>query len=175
VIEIGAGTGLNARHYEHPRRVVLVEPDAHMRARLEQRLAEHQDERFQIVPARAEQLPFPAETFDAAVSTLVLCSVARVGDALAEIHRVLRCDGRLVVIEHVRAEGALGRAQDLLASPHRLIGGGCTPNRRTAQAIRAAGFAFEPRAFILAGNPDPLTRPAIEGIAVKQTGRQQQA
>ena len=167
VLEIGAGTGLGLPHYECAARVVQLEPDRHLRRQLERKrtLARVPVE---IVAGRAEALPFPDESFDAVVSTLVLCSVRDPGRALAEIRRVLRPQGRLVLIEHVRGDGALARWQDLLAPLHRLLAGGCSPNRRTADAVRAAGFELDARPFVIAGNPIPLTRPAFEGVATKR-------
>ena len=73
-IEVGAGTGLNLQHYpDVVSRLVLVEPDRHMRVRLERRAGALRPA-AEIVAATADQLPFPAATFDTAVVTLVLCS-----------------------------------------------------------------------------------------------------
>ena len=164
VLEIGPGTGLNIEHYRRAARVVLVERNPHMTRRLRARAAAA-SVRVEIVEGSAERLPFPDESFDAVVSTLVLCSVADRSRTLAEVRRVLKPDGRFVLIEHVRGEGPLGHAQDVLASAHRFLGAGCTPNRRTAEAIRAAGFHLDEERFSLKGNPDVLTRPAIQGVA----------
>jgi ubiquinone/menaquinone biosynthesis C-methylase UbiE len=71
---------------------------------------------------------------------LVLCSVDDVAATLREIRRVLVPGGRLVVLEHVRGDGATGRFQDLIARPWSWLAGGCEPNRRTRDAIAAAGF-----------------------------------
>ena len=102
-IEIGAGTGLNLDHYpEAVTRLVLAEPDRHMRRRLRQRV-DALDRAAEVVDASAERLRFPDATFDTAVVTLVLCSVPNQEVALAEIARVLRPDGRLLFIEHVRS------------------------------------------------------------------------
>ena len=167
VLEIGAGTGLGVPHYERAARVVQLEPDRHLRRELERKRAAARVP-LEVVAGKAEALPFPDDSFDAVVSTLVLCSVSDPGRALAEVRRVLRPAGRLVLIEHVRADGVLGAAQDVFAPLHRVIAGGCSPNRRTAEAVRAAGFELAETAFTLAGNPDPLTRPAFEGVATKR-------
>src|SRR5689334_4653789 len=71
-IEIGAGTGLNVALYpETVTRLVLVEPDRHMRARLTRRVGET-GRQGEVIDATAERLPFPDATFDSAVVTLVL-------------------------------------------------------------------------------------------------------
>ena len=168
VLEVGAGTGQNVLHYARASGVVALEPDPHMRARLEAKVA-RSSVPVTVVDGRAEALPFPDASFDSVVSTLVFCSVGDVGRALAEIRRVLRPQGKLVLIEHVRGDGLLGRAQDSLAPVHRLVFGGCTPNRRTADAVRAAGFDLTDERFRLAGNPDVLTRPAFEGVATRSS------
>jgi ubiquinone/menaquinone biosynthesis C-methylase UbiE len=163
VLEIGAGTGLNLEHYPQTIALVLTEPDPNMRRRLADRLAES-GRAAAIVDAAAEELPFPADSFDAVVSTLVLCSVRDQRRALGEIKRVLRPGGRLFVIEHVRGEGGRAVVQEVVAPASRLLFS-CSPDRRTADAIHAAGFELDHEPFELAGGA-PWTRPAIQGVAV---------
>lgn len=164
VLEIGAGTGLNLQHYPAGVRLVLLEPGPHMRRRLAARLA-GLPVRGEIVAGQAEELPFPDASFDAVVSTLVLCSVSDLDRALAEIRRVLRPGGRLALIEHVRGEGVLGALQDAIAPPSRAVSS-CSPNRRTAQAVRAAGFELAEERFALARAPF-WVRPGVAGVAVR--------
>jgi ubiquinone/menaquinone biosynthesis C-methylase UbiE len=166
VLEIGAGTGLNLEHYPEGVRLVLLEPDLHMSRKLEERVS-GSGRHAEIVAAPAEALPFADASFDAVVTTLVLCSVTDLGAALAEIRRVLRPGGRLLLIEHVR--GARGRAvlQDAIAPASRLLVS-CSPNRRTAQAVREAGFELDEEPFQLLGAP-PWIRPAFRGVAVKRS------
>src|SRR5436190_13264426 len=74
-LEIGAGTGLNLEHYpDAVTRLVLAEPDQHMRRRLRKRVDEVRPA-AEIIDVTAELLPFPDATFDTVVVTLVLCSV----------------------------------------------------------------------------------------------------
>ena len=112
-IEVGAGTGLNLDHYPQAvTRLVLAEPDRHMRRRLRRRV-DALDRAAEVIDASAERLHFPDATFDTAVVTLVLCSVPNQEVALAEIARVLRPDGRLLFIEHVRSgEPKVAKRQD---------------------------------------------------------------
>ena len=93
-----------------------------------------------IVDGVGESIPFPDNSFDSVHIGLVLCSVDDVGATLAEIRRVLAPGGRLVVLEHVRGDGLMGRFQDLIAKPWSWLASGCEPNRRTVDAIAAAGF-----------------------------------
>src|SRR5215470_7784716 len=85
VLELGAGTGLNLRHYPDGVELVVSEPDPAMRARLKRRAGTA----VRVVDAGAESLPFPDDSFDTVVSTLVLCTVADPDAALAEVRRVL--------------------------------------------------------------------------------------
>src|SRR5215210_3378008 len=105
VLEIGAGTGLNLRHYPDGLDLVLTEPDDAMAERLRARVAAL-GRRAAVVPAGAEALPFADDSFDTIVSTLVLCTVPDQPAALREVARVLRPGGRLLFAEHVRSDSA---------------------------------------------------------------------
>ncbi|MGW4097326.1 class I SAM-dependent methyltransferase [Mycobacterium sp. NPDC004974] len=119
--------------------VAAVEPDAAMR-RMACALARRHGVDADVVDGSGESIPFPDNSFDSVHVGLVLCSVDDVAATLAEIRRVLAPDGRLVVLEHVRGEGLMGRFQDLIAGPWSWLSSGCEPNRRTVDAIAAAGF-----------------------------------
>jgi ubiquinone/menaquinone biosynthesis C-methylase UbiE len=141
-IELGAGTGLNLEHYPQAvTRLVLVEPDRHMRRRLRRRL-ETVGREAEIVDAAAEDLPFPDASVDTAVVTYVLCSVPDQEEALAEISRVLKPNGRLLFLEHVRsADPKLARRQDRIRPVYNLFG--CNPNRDTLARIEASTLTVE--------------------------------
>ncbi len=142
VLEIGAGTGANFSHYGPDARVIALEPDPHMLRRAQARLAVLGRPNIDVQRAPAETLPFPDASFDAVVSTLVLCTVNDLAPSLAEIRRVLRPEGRFVFIEHVRADGAMGRVHDVIRPVWSWCSAGCQVNRRTEPAIAAAGFEF---------------------------------
>ena len=144
VLEIGAGTGTNLEYYgDGVEELTVVEPLAPMARRLERRAGEL-GRPIELVRAPAEDLPFADDSFDVVVSTLVLCTVGDVPKALAEMRRVLKPAGRLLFIEHVRADDAgLARKQDRMNRINRVVAYGCNCNRETVEAIRGAGFAIE--------------------------------
>src|SRR5207247_4273610 len=75
---------------------------------------------------------------------LVLCTVPDQRAALGEIRRVLKPDGRLLFLEHIRSEDPrVARWQDRLQPVWTYLGAGCHPNRDTPAAIERAGFEFE--------------------------------
>lgn len=141
VLEIGAGTGLNLPLYPGDLdELVLTEPVAGMRARLERR-ARADGIRARVVAAGAGELPFPDASFDTVVSTMVLCTVPEPEAALAEVRRVLAPGGRLLFIEHVLAETPrLSRWQQRLAAPWAAFADGCRCDRDTLTHVRNAGL-----------------------------------
>jgi ubiquinone/menaquinone biosynthesis C-methylase UbiE len=170
-IEVGAGNGLNFRHYPpETTRVLAVEPDRDLR-----RVARYEAQRapvpVEVVDGVADRLPAGDASFDAAVISLVLCSVPDQRSALAEIRRVLRPGGRLFFVEHVRAErpgpARVQRALDRFLWPK--LCGGCRLSRDTAAAIRAGGFGIE--RLERARLPDTrVSLPLIIGTAIRREG-----
>jgi ubiquinone/menaquinone biosynthesis C-methylase UbiE len=163
-IEIGAGTGLNMQHYpDAVTRLVLAEPDRHMRVRLGRRI----EELFptaKIVDAAADRLPFPDATFDTAVVTFVLCSVPDQQDALREIARVLRPNGRLLFLEHVRSDDpGVAKWQDRMRPLYNVVG--CNPNRATLAAIEASPLELESVKHGEIPKAPKVERPLIVGSA----------
>ena len=165
VLEVGAGTGLNAAHYPPEVDLVLSEPDEAMAARLRRRVAAL-GRPAEVVVAGVDPLLFPDDSFDTVVSTLVLCTVPDQDAALREIARVLRPGGRLLFLEHVRSESPRwARWQDRLNAPWRAFADGCHCNRRTLDTLSRGPLALGPveraslRAMI------PLIRPLAAGSA----------
>lgn len=161
VLEIGAGTGVNVEHYPAGADVTYTEPDPHMAKRLRARGVD-------VVEAGAESLPFPDDSFDTVVSTLVLCTVPDVTATLREVRRVLRPGGRLLFLEHVRAEpgSRLELWQDRLHRPWRAFACGCNCNRDLLGAMTANGFTpddVERRAWTFM---PPVVRPVVMGSAI---------
>ena len=168
VIEIGAGNGLNFPHYpETVSEVVAVEPEPYLRERAAEAAA-RAAVKIQVVDGTADALPGEDASFDAAIVSLVLCSVADQARALDELRRVLKPGGELRFYEHVRAENrTAARGQRIIdiVWPH--IGGGCHTSRDTLGAITSAGFQIESCERFLF-KPFPLTLPTaphIQGVA----------
>lgn len=138
VLEIGAGTGLNLRHYPAGlEELVLVEPGEPMADRIDPARAPD-GVPARLVRAPAEQLPFAEDSFDTVVSTLVLCTVADPARAISEVARVLRPGGRLLFCEHVEAEPGWRRAmQRRSARPWAAFADGCRCDRPTLATIES--------------------------------------
>jgi ubiquinone/menaquinone biosynthesis C-methylase UbiE len=169
-LELGAGTGLNLPHYTASvTELVLTEPDRFMVARLRRRLAAEPPapNAVEVVEAGAERLPFEDASFDTVVSTLVFCSVDDPGEAMSEVARVLRPQGRLLYLEHVRSPDSerLARWQDRLERPWGWFAGGCHPNRPTGETLRSTGLEVERQDQAQMPKAPPLARPLIRGSA----------
>lgn len=169
VIEVGAGNGLNFGHYPSSvDEVLAVEPEPHLRE-LALQAAATAPVPVRVVPGAAEQLPAGDSEFDAAVVSLVLCSVPDQALALAEVRRALRAGGELRFYEHVvsrrQAAARMQRLADATVWPR--IAAGCHMARDTAEAIRRAGFEIreEQRIAFKPGALSPSV-PHILGIAV---------
>lgn len=142
ILEVGVGTGKNLPFYPAHSNITAVDFSQAMleRARIKARARNLTvDLRWMDV----EQLDFPDARFDAVVGSFVFCSVPDPEKGLAEIHRVLKPGGQLVLLEHVLSERPwLARLMQML-NPLvvRLVGANI--NRRTVQNVAASGFAIE--------------------------------
>jgi ubiquinone/menaquinone biosynthesis C-methylase UbiE len=142
VLEVGAGGGQNFPFYDPTRveRVEVVEPDEAMLVEARRRLAEAPVP-VTLIRAAVEALPFPDAWFDSAVAALVFCSVSDPERGLREIWRVLKPGGTLLLLEHVRASGAIAAwVQDALVPLTTRFLGNDHWNRETQQAVLATGF-----------------------------------
>jgi ubiquinone/menaquinone biosynthesis C-methylase UbiE len=164
-IEVGAGTGLNLVRYPDLAELVLVEPDRHMAKRLRDRV-EHSLRIARVVEAPGEDLPFPDNSFDTAVVTLVLCTAPEPDRVLNEIARVLVPGGRLLFLEHVRSgDPRVARWQDRLHRLWKAFGNGCHCNRPTLQTIEAAPFTVYKVEHGEVPKAPSIVRPMIVGSA----------
>jgi SAM-dependent methyltransferase len=169
VVELGAGHGLNFPHYPTGvTEVIAIEPEPTLRARATE-AASSAPVPVRVLGGVADHLPLDDQSVDAAVATLVLCSVPDPDRALAELRRVLRPGGELRFYEHVipncQPKRLLLQAADHSGLWPR-IAGGCHPARDTGAAIEHAGFDVErsERIMFAAARFEPSI-PHILGVA----------
>ena len=136
ILEVGAGTGLNFAFYPREAVGVAIEPSFEML-----KIANHKPrpERLTLVQSFAEKLPFRDASFDAAFASLVFCTVESPEAAFAELRRVVRAGGKVVLLDHVRPDGLLGSVFDLLNMIIAPLWGDHV-NRQPARTARAAGL-----------------------------------
>jgi ubiquinone/menaquinone biosynthesis C-methylase UbiE len=140
-LDLGCGTGRNLPLFPAETKIVGVDFTFESLLRARKR-----EPRALLVRASAEALPFREGTFDTVVSGLLLCSVARPDVAVGEMRRVLRDDGDLRLLEHVRSDRPWrARFQDFVQPAWTALSGGCRPNRDTEATVIRGGFAVSER------------------------------
>lgn len=137
VLVVGAGTGADLPHLpDEVERLVLVEPSGPMREQLAAAVPPRLRPVTEIVQGFAEDLPLEDGVVDHVVLSLVLCSVRRPGDAVDELHRVLRPGGTVRVLEHGATEHPVGHRVQQAANPvWRALSGGCNLDREPAELL----------------------------------------
>jgi ubiquinone/menaquinone biosynthesis C-methylase UbiE len=142
VIEIGFGSGANLPHYPAAvESVTAVEPNPGMRDRAARHTARIP---VDVIAGTAESIPLPDGSFDTAVSTLTLCTVDDPDKALAELRRLLRDDGQLIILEHgLAGDAKIAKWQNRLNGIQHVVACGCNLNRDIAPLVERAGFRFE--------------------------------
>jgi len=170
VLEIGAGTGANIKlHSDKVTRLVVTEPDKHMRKFLIEQVGNHRLENVSVAGQTAEQIEADDESFDYVVSSLVCCSVTDLKACLSEIRRVLKPGGGFVFLEHVAAADGTSRRrwQNVINPLWKTFMGNCHLNRETESAIISGGFDIVQIERESMRNAPPIVRPTIRGIARK--------
>lgn len=145
VLEIGAGTGANLPHYLPNTTVAAMDlRPAHLVAAAAKARRANPSLNLAVTCGDAQRLPFPDHAFDTVVGTLVFCSIHEPQTALSELRRVLRPNGRLLLLEHVRGQTPFTRRlTDWLHPLWFALQGECHLNRETAVTVAAAGFRVD--------------------------------
>ncbi len=131
VLELGIGTGLNVKHYDARRvsKVIGVDPSEES-WRLAQSKVQHSDVAVEYLSASAEDIPLATDSVDTTVITYTLCTIPDPGRALAEVIRVLRPGGRVLVAEHALApDPSIAKWQNRVNGLWGKMAGGCHINR----------------------------------------------
>jgi ubiquinone/menaquinone biosynthesis C-methylase UbiE len=143
ILEVGVGTGKNLPYHPPGFQVVGIDISQRMLQRARQR-AEELGKAVELHQMDAQHLDFPDDSFDAAVATFVFCSVPDAVVGLRELGRVVKPDGQIFLLEHVRINEpeVIGKVMDLLDPiVMRLMGPHI--NRRTEENVRRAGLEID--------------------------------
>jgi len=144
ILEVGIGSGVNLRYYgdraEHvigldpSAKLLKVAAEAERRARLS----------IELVKGSAEMIPIEDKSIDTVLTTWTLCSIPDVNQALSEMRRVLKPNGRLLFVEHgLSSDDKVRRWQERLNPIWKRVAGGCNLNRAVTHLIEVAGFRVE--------------------------------
>lgn len=148
VLEIGFGTGLNLPFYQEVDQVYALEPNRDVYQLAQKRVF---DAPFHVqhIQASAEKLPFADHSVENIVSTWTMCSIANLDKAIQEIHRVLKPQGTLHLIEHVQYHdnNTLKKLQDILTPIQKVIADGCHLNRNIELELLNANFKFSEKYY----------------------------
>jgi ubiquinone/menaquinone biosynthesis C-methylase UbiE len=142
VLEVAVGTGLNLEHYPPDVRLTGIELSQEMLA-IARRRADDLDRHVELRVGDAEALDFPPSTFDTVVCTFSLCAIPDHREALAEMTRVLRPGGVLLLADHVASSVRVLRASQRVLEWVTIPVGGEHFLRRPIEHVRAAGFRIE--------------------------------
>jgi ubiquinone/menaquinone biosynthesis C-methylase UbiE len=168
VLEVGAGNGMNFRHYPATvDEVVALEPEPYLRSKAEL-AAREAPVRVGVGSAAAYPLPVEDASVDAAVTSLVLCTVPDPQAALGELRRVLKPGAELRFMEHVRSDRPRkARVQDWSdrSGIWPRVAGGCHCARTTVATIEAAGFEIQRVRDFGLGPSWGVTHPHVIGVA----------
>ncbi len=141
ILEVGVGTGKNFPYY--PKRVNITAIDFSPRMLEKARArAAREGVRVDLHLIDVQHLPFPDHTFDSVVASFVFCSVPDPVQGLRELERVVKPDGSIFLLEHVRPRGLAGQVADI-ANPLVVRVMGANINRRTLENITKAGLHIE--------------------------------
>jgi ubiquinone/menaquinone biosynthesis C-methylase UbiE len=169
VLEVGFGTGLNLPYYpDAVTGLVALDSEQMLSKRVEERILASRVPVEQVRLDAGGGLPFEVNEFDTIVTTFTLCSIDRVEEALAEIRRVLKPEGRYIFLEHGRSDQArAARLQDFFNPVQRFVACGCNLNRRIDHLVEGAGLRIEHLdRYVMAGTPR-VTGELYRGAALK--------
>ncbi len=141
VLEVGVGTGKNLKYYPKGCSVIGIDISEGMLEKARKRAEGLNNVTLLLMDA--EHLEFPDNSFDYVITTFVLCSIPDPAKALKEMHRVLKPDGEMINIEHMRSSTRWIASYEDFINPISVDLTGVNVNRKTVENIGKAGFTIK--------------------------------
>ncbi|AFZ49540.1 class I SAM-dependent methyltransferase [Dactylococcopsis salina] len=167
VLEIGFGTGLNLAYYpETITHLTTVDVNAGMNQLAKKRIKEAS---FPVScnVLNGDTLPFADQCFDSVVSTWTLCSITNIDQALKQVYRVLKPEGKFFFIEHGLSDNPQVQVwQNRLTPLQKMIGDGCHLNRNMEALISRYFPQIQLEKFKLETEPEIIGY-LYQGVATK--------
>src|SRR5699024_6097979 len=148
ILEVGVGTGANFTYYPEDVHVTGIDFSPKMLRIAEKRLSETKAS-ISLKEMNVEQMDFPDNTFDVVVSTCVFCSVPNPVRGLQEIRRVVKPDGKVVMLEHMRSNNKIAAKMLDIINPITVRMSGANVNRETIKNIENAGLKIEEEQYLM--------------------------
>lgn len=143
IFEVGVGTGKNMEYWPSNCNVTAIDLTPGMLDKARQRAADLNRQGDDLFLADVQHLELPSEIFNTVVATFVFCSVPDPIRGLRELGRVVRPDGQILLLEHIRIDRpVIGPLMDWIA-PLIVQINGANINRRTVENVRMAGLQIE--------------------------------
>lgn len=142
LLEVGVGTGKNISYYPKKLDIVAIDFSPKMLTEAREKADRH-ERKVSLKEEDVQKLTFPDDSFDFIVTSCVFCSVPDPILGFKELNRVIKSDGELYLLEHVRSKKILlGSFMDLTNFIPKYIWG-ANINRHTLNNIRQAGLQIK--------------------------------
>jgi ubiquinone/menaquinone biosynthesis C-methylase UbiE len=162
VLEVAVGTGLNLDHYPDDVTITGVDLSPAMLEHARRR-ADASGREVTLHVGDAHRLEFPDDSFDTVVCTFSLCGIPDERRAIAEMWRVLRPGGQLLLADHVVSTSAPVRLLQRLLEVVTIPIGGENFRRRPVLHVRDQGFVIEQQERFKLG--------IVERVVARKPGR----
>lgn len=139
LLEAGVGSGKNIKYYPEEIEIYAIDFSPKMLQEAEKKAKKYNKE-LKLIEMDIQNLDFEDDYFDLIVTSCVFCSVPDPIKGLKELKRVLKEDGRIIMLEHMRSQNEfVGKIMDLFNWVS-LYTWGANINRKTIENIEKAGL-----------------------------------
>lgn len=143
VLDVGIGTGKNIDYYNNEAEVTGIDFSKKMLEKAKRKFKKSGRKNTSLKLMDVENLKFRDNSFDYVITSSVFCSVPNPIEGLKEIKRVLKPNGKLIMVEHVLSKNKIIAFFENLFNPMVKFLTGVNINRNTRQNIEKSGMVVK--------------------------------